>query len=442
MTLAGATRRPSIALLACFASMAFCSAPASGADAPAEPVDRAPREPTGVVSLRDALAAALVGSPGLRAFSAEMRVREALALQAGLRPNPELRVELEDLGGSGDRQGFEQAETTIRLSQLIELGGKRHRRARVAVLGAELAAWDYESRRLDVLGDASRAFVTTLAVQERLALVSALARLAEGALKAVERSVRAGASAPIETTRARVALGRAELERARAERDLQAARSLLAASWGGSRAVFIRVAGDLETLEPLPSEERVLAALEHNPDVARWATEHAEREAALALARAQAVPDLTVGAGGRHFTDTGDNAAVLELSVPLPLFDRNQGALVAAARRLDKARDEAEAARTAARATLARAYATLASAHDQATVLRHRVLRDAQTSFTGSLDAFGKGLLRPVDVLEAERTLFELRVEYVRALESFHLAAAEIERLTATPLHDLTHGVP
>ncbi len=98
-------------------------------------------EPTGVVTLRKALALALMHNPELKAFSWDVRVSQARQLQASLWPNPELEVEVEEVGGPGARTGFDAAETTIALSQLIELGGKSGKRVKVASLEKELAGW-------------------------------------------------------------------------------------------------------------------------------------------------------------------------------------------------------------------------------------------------------------------------------------------------------------
>ena len=77
-----------------------------------------------------------------------MRAREAEGLQAGRLSNPELEVEIENFGGSGEADGFSASETTLALSQLIELGGKRLKRQRIAGHQAELAGWEYELTRV------------------------------------------------------------------------------------------------------------------------------------------------------------------------------------------------------------------------------------------------------------------------------------------------------
>ena len=391
-----------------------------------------------MLTLADALSATLAHSPELSAYSLETRAREAETVQAAARPNPELGTEVENVAGSGSREGTESSETTVLLSQRIELGGKRAKGQRVAALRKDLSAWDYEATRLSVLTDTTKAFVATLVAQERVALAEELERLGRDAVSVTQRSVSAGASSSLDATRARVALGRASIERASAARTLEEARAELAAKWGDGHPGFERVAGELGVPAGVPDVDTLLGELPHNPDVARWKSESGEREATLALERAQRVPDVTVGAGGRYFADNDDAALVFEVAVPLPLFDRNTGAIAAADARVAKAREEARAAEIAAATALRSAWSQLASAHEQASTLREQVVPDAEASRRDALEAYRSGGLRLLDVLDTQRTVFELRVQYLDAVEEFYAAAADIERLTARPLTDFS----
>src|SRR6185436_9199814 len=132
------------------------------------------------------------------------------------------------------------------------------------------------------------------------------------------------------------------------------------------------------------------------PDVVRWGTDLEERRAAVAMEEAGRVPDVTVGAAGRHFSDNGDNALVFDLSVPLPIFDRNQGAIAEARHRLDKARAEREAAAASIRAAIAATRAELAAVHEQAVRLRDDVIPEAQRAFEGARAAYRQGAFRSV----------------------------------------------
>jgi len=435
-----------VALCAPFLSLIPSPAFASGADrkAVARPDGRrvassshAPSgraSPTGVLSLGDARAAALRSSPRLAGLAAQMSARRALELQAGLYPNPEVALELENVGGTGDRTGFEETETTLWISQLVPLGGKIGERQRVAALEGDLAQRSLEATRREVVADTTNAFVATLAAQERLALSNDLTRLASAALRAVTDQVRAGAASSVEQTRARIAEAEAELERTSAERDLAVSRAALAATWGADAPGFREVRGDLDDLTPPPPLDRLQQYLADGPEAARWDTELAQREAALALERARRVPDPTFRLGARHFHDNDDDALVFEVAVPIPVFDRNQGNVLAADHELARARADREGARALAAAALAERYQELVRAYEEAIAVRQRLLPDAEAAFAGVRDGYRAGRFGQLDLLQAQRTLFEVRRRRLEALAAYHRAAADLERLTGEPL--------
>ena len=178
-----------------------------------EPAREAPQiqNPTGPVTLRDAVALALLQNPALAAFAWETRAREARILQAGRPPNPTVNVLFEDFGaqqfaGGGLNEPI-QPQGTIQLSQLIELGGKRAARQQLATLNRDLATWDYEATRIDVLTEVSRAFTDVLAAQEAVAQIERTTQLVEQVQQSVALRVTAGVVSPIEETRANVAVG-------------------------------------------------------------------------------------------------------------------------------------------------------------------------------------------------------------------------------------------
>jgi cobalt-zinc-cadmium efflux system outer membrane protein len=141
----------------------------------------------------------------------------------------------ENFGGTGSTiKGVRATEATLQLSQLIELGGKRAKRMRLAGLERELAGWDYEVKRLEVLMEAKKAFVDVLANAERQAFATDFLRLAEQVQRTVSERVKAGKVSPVEETRARVAVSTARLQAQQAGRSHEAAKKRLAASWGST----------------------------------------------------------------------------------------------------------------------------------------------------------------------------------------------------------------
>src|SRR5262249_55405559 len=130
-------------------------APAAPALSAHHPVE----EPQGVLSLEVVLRAGLLQNPELSAAAFDVHTAEARTLQTSLFPNPEIELELENFGGAGDVRGVDSSESTFQLSQLIELGGKRAKRLRAAGLERDIAGWDYEATRLEVLTEATKAFI-------------------------------------------------------------------------------------------------------------------------------------------------------------------------------------------------------------------------------------------------------------------------------------------
>lgn len=395
--------------------------------------------PTDSVSLRSAVALALLHSPELAAFAWETRAREARVIQAGRLPNPVFGALVEDIGASPSASGAAtaqnvQPQTTLQLSQLIELGGKRTARRDFAARTRDLAAWDYESARIQVLTRVTHDFIDVLAAQEMVTLTGRTTQLVSQTQQSVAARVVAGVVSPIEETRADVALAAVRVESNRAVRLLEAARRRLASHWGASEATFLGGAGDLESVSALPAITALTARLAENPEVARWASEILQREAAVSASRATRIPDVTLTAGYRRFTDMRATAFLLGASVPLPVFDNNGGAIGEARSRLAKAHEERRAAEALISARLAEAYRALAVAHDEVTALRTTVLPGSRETFEAVSEGYRAGKFGFLDVLDAQRTLIAAEGQYLRALADYHKAVADVERLIGAPL--------
>jgi len=387
-----------------------------------------------MLTLEQAISLALKKSPELEVSSQEMNAVEARILQAGLFPNPEIEVEVENFGGSGGFNGFDSSETTVQLSQLIELAGKRSKRRNVASLEHDLAGWDYRARRADVVAEVSKAFVHVLAAQERLSLTQELVRLAREALDTVSERVRAGKVSPVEETRARVTLTTAVIEFERARRILDASRKRLAATWGSTEPSFERVVGQLDVIRPVPSPEELESLISGNPEIARWAVAMEHRRAAMALEYANRVPDVALSIGVRRLMESNDNLLVFGVSIPLPVFNRNQGGVLEAQSRLVQAEKERTAARLRVLSALAGAYQELSVSFMEAVALKRDVLPGAMSAFEAAREGYRQGKFDYLVMLDAQRTLFEVRGKYIDALASYHRAAAEVERLIGMKL--------
>ena len=165
--------------------------------------------------------------------------------------------------------------------------------------------------------------------------------------------------------------------------------------------------------------------------------EIAQREAALEIERAARIPSVELSLAGRHHPLGNVGGVVAGLSIPIPVFDRNQGSVLAARQQLARVRTEQHQADVSVRSALVVSHQALVIASRQVTILRDQIIPRADRVFDGTRRGYSTGLFRYVEVLDAQRTLFAARRELLDALLALHFAATDLERLTGTPLAEI-----
>lgn len=458
-----------------------------------DPVTETPRE----ITLTQAAALTLLRSPELASYTWKTRAAEARVLQASVRPNPELSLEIEDVRWakgpgthgttitgqagagttgitrehsteSGAKAGFAESQFTLRLAQVVELGGKRVKRMQLARNEKALAQWDYETARLDVLTKVAKDFAAVLGAQRRLELAQSMVELAEQAAAAVEARVSAGKVSPLEANKANTELDAARIALDTAAHTLLAARSTLSANWAAPAPDFERALGDLDSIPEVPAFDVLTASLAKNPDVARWNKEMETRETALRVEKSKRIPDVTVtvglratGTGGRtqeSLSSGGgsvswsrgstqpdsawDHALVFGLSMPLPIFDRNQGAIQEAACEASRAAEDRRKAEVSAHAALFEAHESLSQNRETVASLRDKVLPRAKDTYDRTREGYQQGKFAYLDVLDAQRTRFSIEEQYLDALTACHQSLAEVERLAGEPIPEVSKEAP
>ena len=418
-------------------ALGFFLACACARPSTAEPAQPSPNS-INSLDFRHAIERALAIDPSLKAGALEIEAAEGRKIQAGLSPNPEASIEVEDSLGTGGYRGFSRTQTTLLISQLFELGGKLDRRVEAASAARDVARADQEVRRLDVMARTAEAFVAVLGAQRRLSIAEDRLKRAASLIPALRRRVEAGASPNVEVIRGQVAVDLARIETERARTGLDTARRSLASQWGDSMPDFVKVAGDLDTVTNPPPLATLTANLDDNPRLTRWGTLQTAREADLRVQRSLATPDVTFGIGPRRYSETNDTGVVFSLSIPIPVNNRNQGAIIESRKELEKTGAERSAARLDLYRDVSGAYGDLAAAWAEINRLRGAVLPAARDALRGVQAGYGQGRFGVIDLLDAQGTLSEAEARYGDALTTYHAAAAKIEGLTALPLFPLS----
>jgi cobalt-zinc-cadmium efflux system outer membrane protein len=376
------------------------------------------------LDLNDLLRVADSGNPEIKAARAEISAAEGRLRQAGLYPNPVLEFEAEEIP-AGDI-GFSRSENTVALSQPIILGSRRSAAVSAATAEKESRVFALEQKRREVLGLVHALFVELLYFAQAEASYQQLIESAGQTLEIAKARYEARAVPEVEVLKPEVEMQTLELASRRLVSERNATSQRLDSLLGGIHVPVERIGGELPGGLPdldLNSLLRLLA--EHpQPSSARKEAEAATRR--VEQAKAERFPDVSFRlAYGRNAVEDQD---IVEagLSIPLPLFDRNQGNIMEAQALAEKAQKTVTAVENGLRADLAAAHAEYVSARDRAAVFRDRILPAAEKSFSQTQEGYRAGKRSLLDLLDAQRTLTEARLSYLAALREWNLADAEI----------------
>lgn len=374
------------------------------------------------LTLQQALQAADERNPGLRAASRAIGIADGGRTQAGLLPNPELGLSTE---GTDRRSRVE----TVEIAQTIELGGKRSARLAAADQERQLAVQALNARRAELRADVMAAYLDALGMQERVTLARSAIDVAGRATSAATRRVAAGKISPVEQTRSSVAEAIVNMELIQATADLSTARRKLAALMG-TTVVEQPLVAPTFAFSAIPDATELEARLDAAPRLRQARVQVAREDAQVGVERALRTPDVRVSVGSQRDRERGGGTrTVLGLSVPLPLFNRNQGHLASALQRADQARDELDAERLRLLSAAVDARQRLEVAQIQLDSLSSDVLPAAQQAYEAAVTGFELGKFGFLDVLDTQRALIAARTRYLQVLSERYLAATDLERI-------------
>ncbi|MWV26822.1 TolC family protein [Aurantiacibacter rhizosphaerae] len=387
-----------------------------------------------VVTLDDALELSGVAietdtpatNPRLVGPRAESEAAAALVDQARLRPNPEVSFEVENLAGSGAFSGLQATEYTLSVGQRLELGGKRSARVGAAEAQAELAALRADLTTVELGQLVRERYLRAAAAAARVELAQDVVARNEELARIAGVLVEVGREPPLRALRADAALAEARAHLVEAEAESLSARIALAALWAGSEAPF--VPADFPDILP-PASLMAGAADSLTYRVAR--AESTAAAAEIERQRSLRIPDPTVSAGVRRFGESGDNAFLVGVSIPLPFRDRNQGNVAAAEARLRAANAREAVALADYEQTVATARARYLGAEARVETLSRTSLPQAEEALRLVSIGYRNGRFPLIEVLAAAEARDTIREALIAAREQRGLAAAELIGLAA-----------
>lgn len=381
-----------------------------------------------LLTLQMAIALALDSNLDLAVAKREIEAIQGQVIQGHTRPNPELAYSLEDQRAATRTQ-------SMQINLPVEMGGKRAARITAAERGRDIAVEELNARRVEIRAAVVAAFFETLVAQDRAALAQESFDLARRATDAVAKRVTAGKVSPFEETKAKVAEAGVRVELAQAQSEQRNARARLASLLGANPPRFTLVAGSVGALPTVPTADNVQQRLSASPTLRRAQLEIERRTSLVNVERSKRVPDVIFSLGVKRANELQRDQLLFGVSMPLPLLDRNQGNLLEALKREDKARDELQALNLRVSMEVLQARERLESVRGELDVLQRDVLPGAKSAYDAATIGFENGKFNFLEVLDAQRTYFAAKSQYLKALAEAHRASADIDRVLgdATP---------
>ncbi|OKY76500.1 MAG: hypothetical protein BM485_04525 [Desulfobulbaceae bacterium DB1] len=399
-------------------------------------------EPTGKITLADAIAAALANNPDIAAASHEISARHNAQLQEGVFANPTFFSEFEEFGGSGNFSDADALGASAGISQEIPLAGKRAKRVRIAEYETTIAGLQMQAKMLALTRDVKKKFQRVHSLEQQLLLENENIALLQDIQDVIIRQIALGDIPPLDERKATVELALAKSALARAARELAVARIELASSWGSREVHFDQVEPVGRAIQPLPTEDELWRAAQGHPEMEINRIRVERFKASLALAQAKAVPDLEIEGGVKYFNESSDHAYFIGFSIPIPVFDRNQGGIREASEHIRAGKKELDGTANRLRAELAVLRERLQIITAELETTATTILPAAQEAYEALAKAYQAGEKDYLELLDSQRTLIEVKRQNLLLQTEHQELLADLEAITGKAAESFPRNHP
>lgn len=364
----------------------------------------------------------------LAAEKFEIDVSISQIRQAKLFPNPELSISNEKTDYT--YSGYEVSENTYGITQTFETGGKRKHRISIAETEKVLSQYNFDIRLLDLRVQYTTAFVKALSAQEKNKLAEENLKVIDGIHRTIIELTRAGKVPPLEEKRSTVELNLAAIESNKAKSNFLIAARELSSLWGDSDPEFKNLSGNLEAINKIPQLPALSSALQNNPDIVRFEKLLELKQNTLKFEKSMRIPDVTIGGGVKTDNNTDDKTYIIEMSLPIPIFNRNQGNIIRAEKELEKIKHEKLALELQIKTSFKNYITELENIKFEISIFKDQVIPGASQAIEAAKEGYKLGKYAYLDLLEAQRVYIKSRTEYINILEMYWELISKIERIT------------
>ncbi|MBN2064329.1 MAG: TolC family protein [Sedimentisphaerales bacterium] len=382
------------------------------------------------IKLDQAIRLGLNADPRLKAFDWHLASAISREEQAGLSPELELEFEVENFAGSGESHGFYAAEGSLVITKTLETGKKADKRTTLARIEKELAQTDRLLAAQDKASQMANAFIDIAIAQLNSELASENLSLAMQIADNTDKLHKSGLVIQNDVLRSQIELNQARKSHLLEQGRLKSSKDHFQALCSGYWLDEITVDGQTDIIAPLPDwpeiESRALASGRY-----KYIIDQTRKEMATAeLEKAQSNSDITIGAGVQFFNENDDKAAIVSVSVPLASKSNRKAIIKQSLNNMAIAREEEKAAKLDFRNELKQAYNELAISREQVLILQEQIIPSVEKIFDNVSKLHLSGKIDMLALLEAKRSMFEAKADYIECLEQYHKARITIMQMT------------
>ncbi len=386
-----------------------------------------------VITLKGATDLAIQFSPDLKSYKAGVGAARGSEKQAGYWKNPELEIEVEDIGGTGQYSGSNSAQYTYSLSKSLDISGRRFARKGAAGEARKAATNAQMVSRLNIIRNVHIAYAQVLSEAESVKLAKDQQNLAKQILKSVSRRVSAARESEIRRTKATIAYETSMIEASQKSQQLRSAKQKLAKLIGKETLDISLDHSHFFDLRAPRNINSYKEALNNSPILKQSYHLRNEKKFSFKLEKAKKISNPTVKVGMREINginngvNYNEQAFVAGVSVALPIFNWNYGNTTRAREELSQARYNELQTKLSLEQNLIEAWKNWQVSYSTAKRLKKSIIPSAKKALRLARSGYKKGRLPYLEVLDAQRTLFEARSRYYEALKQYHTARANIE---------------
>lgn len=368
-------------------------------------------------------------NPALQASASNIAAIQGQQVQASLIPNPSVDIIVGDVPGLGYYSNNQNAQSTYMINQPIELGGKRGARKEVAKTQFQASQVAYQANSASLFRATVQAFLMAAEAEAKLDLTKRAVSINQQTVSTIENRINAGRASELDLSAAQIALNDQKLALASAENELLNTQFSLARLWGGSTNEANQTLAPSIKKMPLSPLPYYLRHTKQNIELQFLTEAEKVAKAQIHLAKSNKYPDVTVGAGIEHFRSNG-NAAVIAVSMPIPLFDRNQGNEMSAAANYNKTLADSENKERLLQSEIVKIYQTAKQAQLQIYTLRKSILPQSKHALTLAKQGYEQGRFSYLDLLNAQQKLVDAQMREVTAIFLYSKAWYDLQILT------------